>query len=351
MGGTQTKARCHILQRLNPPVLQTSALAIGYKNGGKTPRVVANHLNLQLNAGEFVCLVGPNGVGKSTLLRTVIGLQPKLAGEIQLSGRKLATYHPRELANQVSVVLTSPISVGAMRVDELVAMGRFPFTGLFDRMTDHDWDVVHETLRVVGVDKLSHRYIHTLSDGERQKVMIARALAQEPRLLVLDEPTAYLDLPGRVVVMNLLHDLASGQDKAVLTSTHELDLALRHADRIWLMNDEGQISQGAPEDLVLNGSFAQIFNRAGVRFDPFSDSFDTQNRGSKPVFLEGQGPEAIWTRRALLRAGYRVEEEKLPAFPSISVITKNGTTTWQLEQEGHAITFASIYELLQELRN
>ncbi|HQJ32940.1 MAG TPA: ABC transporter ATP-binding protein [Anaerolineaceae bacterium] len=332
-------------------MLQTSALAIGYKNGGKTPRVVANHLNLQLNAGEFVCLVGPNGVGKSTLLRTVIGLQPKLAGEIQLSGRKLATYHPRELANQVSVVLTSPISVGAMRVDELVAMGRFPFTGLFDRMTDHDWDVVHETLRVVGVDKLSHRYIHTLSDGERQKVMIARALAQEPRLLVLDEPTAYLDLPGRVVVMDLLHDLASGKDKAVLTSTHELDLALRHADRIWLMNDEGQISQGAPEDLVLNGSFAQIFNRAGVRFDPLSGSFDTQNRGSKPVFLEGQGPEAIWTRRALLRAGYRVEEEKLQAFPSISVITKNGTTTWQLEQEGHAITFASIYELLQELRN
>jgi len=351
VGGTQTKARCHILQRLNPPVLQTSALAIGYKNGGKTPRVVANHLNLQLNAGEFVCLVGPNGVGKSTLLRTVIGLQPKLAGEIQLSGRKLATYHPRELANQVSVVLTSPISVGAMRVDELVAMGRFPFTGLFDRMTDHDWDVVHETLRVVGVDKLSHRYIHTLSDGERQKVMIARALAQEPRLLVLDEPTAYLDLPGRVVVMDLLHDLASGKDKAVLTSTHELDLALRHADRIWLMNDEGQISQGAPEDLVLNGSFAQIFNRAGVRFDPLSGSFDTQNRGSKPVFLEGQGPEAIWTRRALLRAGYRVEEEKLQAFPSVSVITKNGTTTWQLEQEGHAITFASIYELLQELRN
>ncbi len=332
-------------------MLQTSALTIGYKNGGKTPRVVANQLNLQLSAGEFVCLVGPNGVGKSTLLRTVIGLQPKLAGEIQLSGRILATYHPRELANQVSVVLTTPISVGAMRVDELVAMGRFPFTGMFDRMTDHDWDVVHETLRVVGVENLSHRYIHTLSDGERQKVMIARALAQEPRLLVLDEPTAYLDLPGRVVVMDLLHDLAGGNDKAVLTSTHDLDLALRHADRIWLMDDSGQISQGAPEDLVLNGSFAQIFNRAGVRFDPLSGSFDTQHRGSKPVFLEGQGPEAIWTRRALVRAGYHVEEEKLPAFPSVSVITKNGTTTWQLEHEGQAVTFGSIYELLQELRN
>lgn len=351
MGYAQTKARCRIVQRLIDPVLQTNALTIGYKNGGKTPRVVADQLNLQLYAGEFVCLVGPNGVGKSTLLRTVIGLQPKLAGEIQLSGRKLATYHPRELANQVSVVLTSPIFVGAMRVDELVAMGRFPFTGLFDRMTDYDWDVVYETLQVVGVDKLSHRYIHTLSDGERQKVMIARALAQEPRLLVLDEPTAYLDLPGRVVVMNLLHNLASGKDQAVLTSTHDLDLALRHADRIWLMDDEGQISQGAPEDLVLNGSFAQIFNRVGVHFDPLSGSFDIQNRGSKPVFLEGQGTEFIWTQRALQRAGYRLEEEKLPVIPSVSVITKNGNTTWQLEHKGQVVTYASIYELLQELRN
>ena len=330
-------------------MLQTSALSIGYKNGGKTPKVIADQLNLQLSAGEFVCLVGPNGVGKSTLLRTLTGLQPKLAGEIQLSGRKLESYRPRDLANQVSVVLTSPISVGAMRVDELAAMGRFPFTGLFDRMAEHDWEVVHETLRVVGVDKLSHRYVHTLSDGERQKVMIARALAQEPRLLVLDEPTAYLDLPGRVVVMNLLHDLASGHDKAVLTSTHDLELALRHADRIWLMDDEGQISQGAPEDLVLNGSFAQTFNRAGVLFDPLSGTFDTQNSGSKSVFLEGQGSELIWTKRALHRAGYDVDEEWIPGSPRVCVRAQNGTITWQVEHDGQIKTFLSIYDLLQSL--
>ncbi len=332
-----------------PPVLQTSALSIGYKNGGKTPKVIADQLNLQLSAGEFVCLVGPNGVGKSTLLRTLTGLQPKLAGEIQLSGRKLESYLPRDLANQVSVVLTSPISVGAMRVDELAAMGRFPFTGLFDRMAKHDWEVVHETLRVVGVDKLSHRYVHTLSDGERQKVMIARALAQEPRLLVLDEPTAYLDLPGRVVVMNLLHNLAHGHDKAVLTSTHDLELALRHADRIWLMDDEGRISQGAPEDLVLNGSFAQAFNRAGVLFDPLSGTFDTQNSGSKTVFLEGQGSELIWTRRALHRAGFVVDEEWIPGSPRVCVRPQEGATTWQLEHAGQTFAFASIYDLLQSL--
>ncbi len=330
-------------------MLQTSALKIGYKNSGKIPKVIAEALNLQLKAGEFVCLVGPNGVGKSTLLRTLTGLQPKLAGEIQLSGRKLESYHPRDLANQVSVVLTSPISVGAMRVDELAAMGRFPFTGLFDRMTEHDWEVVHETLRVVGVDNLSHRYIHTLSDGERQKVMIARALAQEPRLLVLDEPTAYLDLPGRVVVMNLLHNLSSEHDKAVLTSTHDLELALRHADRIWLMDDEGQIYQGAPEDLVLNGSFAQTFKRTGVLFDPLSGTFDTQNSGSKSIFLEGQGSELIWTRRALHRAGYEVQEEWLPGNPRVCVQGENGKAGWKLELSGQTFEFASIYELLQVL--
>ena len=330
-------------------MLQTNALSIGYKNGGKTPKVVAEKLDLQLNAGEFVCLVGPNGVGKSTLLRTVTGLQPRLAGEIQLSGKRLESYHPRDLASQVSVVLTSPISVGAMRVDELTAMGRFPFTGLFDRMSEHDWEVVHDTLRVVGVDKLSKRYIHTLSDGERQKVMIARALAQEPRLLVLDEPTAYLDLPGRVVVMDLLHDLACGHDKAVLTSTHDLDLALRHADRIWLMDDEGQIVQGAPEDLVLNGSFAQTFDRAGVRFDPLSGTFDTQNSGSKSVFLEGQGPEVVWTRRALHRAGYDVDEEWIPGSPRVCVMPQNETIIWQVEHVDQIKTFPSIYDLLQSL--
>ncbi len=331
------------------PVLQTSGLRIGYRNGGKTPKVIADQLNLQLNAGEFVCLVGPNGVGKSTLLRTVTGLQPKLGGEILMSGKKLETYQPRELAGQVSVVLTSPISVGAMRVDELTAMGRFPFTGLFDRMSEHDWEVVHETLRVVGVEKLSHRYVHTLSDGERQKVMIARALAQEPRLLVLDEPTAYLDLPGRVVVMNLLHDLASGHDKAVLTSTHDLELALRHADRIWLMDDAGQILQGAPEDLVLNGSFAQTFNRAGVRFDPLSGTFGTQNSSSKSVFLEGVGPEVVWTRRALHRAGFVVDEEWIPGSPRVCVMPQESATTWQLENAGQTCVFTSIYDLLQSL--
>src|SRR5690606_1816983 len=218
-----------------------------------------------------------------------------------------------------------------------------------DRMTEKDWDVVRQSLEMVGMQGFEERMIHKLSDGERQKVMIARALTQEPRLLVLDEPTAYLDLPGRVVVMDLLHDLAFGHDKAVLTSTHDLDLALRHADRIWLMDDEGQIIQGAPEDLVLNGSFAQTFNRAGVRFDPLSGTFDTQNSGSQSVFLEGQGPELIWTKRALHRAGFAVDEEWIPGSPRVCVMPQNDIITWQVEFEGQTVTFTTIYDLLQSL--
>lgn len=167
--------------------------------------------------------------------------------------------------------------------------------------------------------------------------------------MVLDEATAFLDLPRRVELMHLLRNLARTGQRTVLLSTHDLDLALRHADRIWLMDDEGQIIQGAPEDLVLNGSFAQTFNRAGVRFDPLSGTFDTQNSGSQSVFLEGQGPELIWTKRALHRAGLAVEDEWIPGSPRICVLPQNDTITWQIEQDGQKNSFASIYDLLQAL--
>ncbi len=332
-------------------LLNTHQLEIGYLNGKPSRRIVGSGLNLTLHQGELVCLVGPNGAGKSTLLRTLTGLLPALGGEVYISGRKLEEYPRKELANEISVVLTSPIQVGAMTVRELVAMGRFPFTGLFDRMSEKDWNIVDQSLKMVGLEGFEERMVHKLSDGERQKVMIARALAQEPRLLVLDEPTAYLDLPGRVVVMSLLHDLAYGHDKAVLTSTHDLDLALRHADRIWLMDEHGVIRQGAPEDLVLNGSFAETFNRRGVNFDPSSGTFETQSPASVPVFLEGQGPEFIWTKRALRRAGFCVEKDETPGTVAIKVITREEKLQWQVEFENQVNIFSSIYDLINHLKS
>lgn len=330
-------------------LLSTENLEIGYLNGKPDRKVVGADLNLELFQGELVCLVGPNGAGKSTLLKTLTGLLPALSGSVSIGGKDLKDYHRKELANEVSVVLTSPVQVGAMTVRDLVAMGRFPFTGLFDRMDEHDWEMVALSMKMVGLDGFEDRMVHKLSDGERQRVMIARALAQEPRLLVLDEPTAFLDLPSRVVVMNLLRDLACGHERAVLTSSHDLDLALRHADRIWLMDEHGVIRQGAPEDLVLNGSFAQTFNRRGVSFDPTSGTFNSQSDGSSRVVLHGQGAEFIWTKRALQRAGYAVEKEAKTGCPVVRITQEGESYQWQLDCDGKTQKFLSIYELISAL--
>ena len=262
-----------------------------------------------MRQGEFVCLVGPNGAGKSTLLRTLTGLQAKLDGETYLDGKPISKFSRNELAHQLSVVLTTPIDVGAMTVRELVAMGRFPYTGLFDRMSAHDWQVVENSLEMVGAGHFVDRMVHELSDGERQRMMIARALAQEPRILVLDEPTAYLDLPGRVAIMSLLHVLARDHGKTILTSTHDLDQALRSADRLWLMSQDGKIRQGAPEDLALSGDFQRAFSRDKVGFDSKQGYFSVDTESSAVALLEGEGEGRLWTERALKRLGYRVDAD------------------------------------------
>lgn len=333
------------------PLLSLQNLEIGYINGKPARKVVSSHLNLDLYQEEFVCLVGPNGAGKSTLLKTLTGLLPLLGGDILLGGKSLVQYSRKELANEISVVLTSPIDVGAMTVDELVAMGRFPFTGLFDRMTEKDRGVVRQSLEMVGLEGFEERMVHKLSDGERQKVMIARALAQEPRVLVLDEPTAYLDLPGRVSVMNLLHELTRHHGKTVLTSTHDLDLAMRSADRLWLMSPGGEIIDGAPEDLVLSGDFQRVFARDRIRFDMMNGHFSVVGSNEGKVCLNGEGQERVWTERALQRVGYSVNPEN-ETCDGLRVAVKPGTSgfVWTVVNGEISIEFSDIESLVKHLR-
>lgn len=350
MDRPEAKARCDIVLGLS--ILQTKDLEIGYVNGKPAKMVVASGLNLNLNQGEFVCLVGPNGAGKSTLLRTLTGLQDALDGEIELVGKTLSSYSRKELAHELSVVLTSPIEVGTMTVRELVAMGRYPYTGLYDRMTEHDWRVVEEALAMVGASQFGERMVHKLSDGERQRIMIARALAQEPELLVLDEPTAYLDLPGRVSVMNLLHELAHYHGKTILTSTHDLDQALRSADKLWLMAPGGKILSGAPEDLVLSGEFQGVFERERVRFDTKQGHFSVSEESGRPAVLEGEGEAHLWTERALNRLGFRLEgevegEETL----RVAVLDEEDGLRWLVATEqGHEV-FYSVGEMADFLKH
>ena len=231
--------------------IRIEGLSIGYrsKHGVKT---VAEGISDSIRSGEMTCLLGENGAGKSTLLRTLSGFLPPLAGEISLLGKPLASYRERELATVIGVVLTEKSNLQNMTVTELVGMGRSPYTGFWGRLSAADRRKVEESLALVGIAPLRDRMVQTLSDGERQKVMIAKALAQETPLIFLDEPTAFLDYPSKVEILHLLHRLSHEMGKTVFLSTHDLELALRVADRVWLMSKQGEVRTGSPENLIVD---------------------------------------------------------------------------------------------------
>jgi iron complex transport system ATP-binding protein len=248
-------------------VLAATGLAIGYQRGRRF-RMIVENLDLSLNSGEVVCLLGPNGVGKSTLIRTLAGMQTALAGQVMIGGDPIAGLDRLTLAKRISVMLTERTAPLMMTARELVALGRFPHTNWFNQFSDADDQAVEDALNAVGAGALADRLLSELSDGERQKVMIARSLAQQPLVLMMDEPTAFLDLPRRMEMMYLLKRVARERDCAVLLSTHDLDLALRHADQVWLMRENGQIESGNAPELLESGAFSRAF---GARFDEFYD--------------------------------------------------------------------------------
>lgn len=284
--------------------LRTRGLVAGY--GG---RPLLGPLDLTLPAGRLVCLIGANGAGKSTLIRTLCGMQPALAGEVMLDGESLASLSAVEQARRLAVVLTDRVNVALMTGYELASLGRYPHLGWRGRLSEADHMKVAAALQQAGALPLGQRAVAEMSDGERQKVMIARALAQEPRLLILDEATAFLDLPRRVETMQLLRDLARTRGLAVLLSTHDLELALRYADALWLIDGERQLHAGAPEDLALSGALGRTFAAEELRFDLARGELRVGREGAQAIRLEGEGIAAVWARRALQRIGYAVRSD------------------------------------------
>lgn len=240
-------------------------LSIGYQTKGNS-KVVADNLNAAINSGQLTCLLGRNGIGKSTLLRTLSAFQPALDGEVIINGRALTSYSDKELSHLIGIVLTEKPDVQNMTVDELVGMGRSPYTGFWGTLTSDDREIVGEAIRVVGIDSLQGRMVHTLSDGERQKVMIAKALAQQTPIIYLDEPTAFLDFPSKVEMMQLLHRLANEEGKTIFLSTHDVELSLQLADCIWLMEPR-QLNVGTPRQLADKGALGRFIAHDDIRFD------------------------------------------------------------------------------------
>ena len=238
-------------------------ISIGYGS-----KVVADGINAKLNSGQLTCLLGANGAGKSTLLRTLSAFQPALAGSITYDGRELDSFTPQERARLIGVVLTERSKMEYMSVRELVSMGRMPYTGFWGGMNNDDHEIVREAMEKVGITALADRMVDTLSDGERQKVMIAKALAQQTPVIYLDEPTAFLDYPSKVEVLQLLRLISRQAGKTIFLSTHDVELALQLADTIWLMTHETGMTIGTPRQLAQQGALGRFIERDGIVFDP-----------------------------------------------------------------------------------
>ncbi len=322
--------------------LHASGLRIGYRHSTQQT-CVAEALELALLGGEFTCLLGPNGAGKSTLIRTLAGIQAPLAGTLQLQGQHLHTLPPRARARKISIVLTEALPIGIIDAYSLVALGRHPYSGRLGGLNADDRARIEWAFQVVDATDLKDRAIAELSDGERQKIAIARALAQDAQIMLLDEPTAFLDLPRRVELMTLLRTLAHQERMALLLSTHDLELALRFADRLWLMMPDGQFVQGAPETLALNGQFAQAFSSQDLDWDPTSGSFRVHPMPCLLVYINGHGIEYIWTQRALERLGFGLTDDPNAAVLSIVI----SQTTWHVKHLGIDQQFESIEGLIE----
>lgn len=246
--------------------LELRNLTAGYSSArGKVE--IHKSLTASLRRGEFTCLLGPNGAGKTTLLRTLAGFLPPLAGEILIDGRRLADISKNDLARLVSIVLTDRPALSSMTVGELVALGRSPYTGFWGKLTSDDLDIVEKSLADTGATSLRDRIVDTLSDGEMQKVMISKALAQQTPIILLDEPTAFLDFPSKAEMMRMLRDLAHSQQKIIFLSTHDLNMALALADNLWLVDRSKGVSAGTPRQLADNGRLPEYFQTPGIIFD------------------------------------------------------------------------------------
>ncbi len=323
------------------PAITLHNVTTGYTSKGQQTAITSG-INAKLYPSELTCLLGPNGAGKSTLLKTLSAFLPPLSGEIVIDGRPLDNYSDIRLARTISVVLTERISLNNMSVLDLVGMGRSPYTGFWGRISPSDRHIVDTAIEMVGIGALRNRQMQTLSDGERQKVMIAKSLAQETPIVFLDEPTAFLDYPSKVEIMQLLLRLAREKNKTVFLSTHDLELALQIADKIWLVDKAHGLRIGTPEDLSLDGDMSRFFEREGVVFDLESGLFRIDNQLKGEITLTGEGPRAAMAAKALRRLGIEAKADST----SPHAITVNDS---YFVIDG--LSVCSIAELIDAVRN
>lgn len=325
-------------------ILSFDSLKIGYVSG-KNENILLPPLNARAYSGELIAVIGRNGIGKSTLLRTIAGLQRPLGGEILFNGESIKNYSRMDLAQKVGYISTEIVKVSNMSVYDLVALGRFPHTNWIGKIDLKDHEAIMDAIEKTAMKPLYRKYVSELSDGERQKAMIARILAQDTGILIMDEPTAFLDIAARYEILQLMHTLSDKSNKTIIFSTHDLQMAINRSDKIWLMLDK-ELVEGSPEDLIIAGAFETLFDNPAIRFNKVDGTFSFRNEEKGTMYIEGDGYTKLWTEKAIIRAGFTITNEKRTPY-IITPSVKN--RTWQLITVNTLQEFRSIYELVTHL--
>lgn len=290
------------------PTLSTEGLSVGY---GRT--AVVDGIRIRVEAGEILCLIGPNGAGKSTILKTLIRQLQPMGGTVLLENTPLPDMKERELARKSAAVLTGRIAPELMTCEEVVAMGRYPYTGMLGILSDADREKVDETIRIVGMEEIRKKDFDCISDGQRQRVMLARALCQEPKLLVMDEPTSFLDIRNKLEFLSILRRLVRKRKLAVVMSLHELDLAQKFCDRIVCVGDGKVRAVGTPEEIFSGDVIRDLYRVEHGSYDCLFGTAEPERNGAPPrVFVIGGGGSGIPLYRRLQREGIPFASGVLP---------------------------------------
>lgn len=290
-------------------VLSGKNLSLGYESRNQR-KVVLSNLDFELVSGQMTCLLGPNGVGKSTLIKAIMGKIEPFSGSLELFGTAPTSYHRDALSKKLSVVLSEPVFPAQMTVEQLVALGRTPYLNWSGRLSAEDKKHVSKALEATKMDYLGQERLGELSDGQRQKAMIARALAQDCPVMVLDEPTSHLDLVNRYEIMQLLQEIAKIKKKAVLVVTHDLDIAIETGQQLWILNCGSPLISGTPEDLILQGEINHLLPSEKYFFDPKRGKVVMHHE--KPS-IQIEGPEELvyWVEKALLKSGKPIPKDSI----------------------------------------